>query len=67
MLWAYAHAQRVDARKMERDHEMRKMALARYGRQSLLQWEHVSASEIRDYYDLLVDLVRHEGSPTEDL
>lgn len=66
-LWPYVHALNSDARKIERNHEMRKVALARYGRQSLMQWDDVDVAEIRRWYELLVELVREEGgSPSED-
>ena len=40
-----------------------KMALARYGRQSLLQWDDVPVSEIRFWYDRLKELFENERSP----
>jgi len=36
------------------------MALARYGRQSLLQWEDVSVLEIRDHFNSLMELLNAE-------
>lgn len=43
-----------------------KMALARYARQSLLQWDDISVREIRFWYDRLVELFDNE-TPTEGL
>ena len=42
--------------------EMQKMALARYGKQSLLQWDDVNVMEIDHAFDRLKKLFANEGA-----
>lgn len=42
--------------------EKQKMQLARYGKQSLLQWDDVEISEIRKWHERLVELVKTENA-----
>lgn len=37
------------------------MALARYAKQSLLQWDDVEVREIQAFHDTLADLLREES------
>lgn len=44
--------------------EKQKMQLARYGKQSLLQWDDVEISEIRKWHERLAELVKSENPTT---
>jgi hypothetical protein len=46
--------------------EMQKAALARYLRQSLLQWDDIDVNEIRAWYERLKLLLENE-SPTQSV
>ena len=39
-----------------------KVYLARYGRQSILQWGDVDVTEMAEYYELLVEIIRDENT-----
>jgi hypothetical protein len=43
-----------------------KAILARYGRIDPHSWEHRDLGEMRAYFDVVIEMVKREGSPTED-
>lgn len=45
--------------------EYRKMALARYAKQSLLQWDDVEVPQIRRWFRQLVELLKNENPVTK--
>ena len=46
-------------------HYQRKMFLARYGRQSLMQWDEVPVTEINRYMNALIKLLKEESSDSK--
>jgi hypothetical protein len=50
----------IDPVELEKLRMHQKMALARYGRQSLLQWGDTDVIEIRGWYEALRDLMKME-------
>lgn len=51
----------LDHREMERQRIRRHMFLARFGRQSVLQWDDVESRLVRRYADSLAEFLREEG------
>jgi hypothetical protein len=43
-----------------------KAILARYGRIDPHSWEHRDLGEMRAYFEVVVEMVKREGSPAED-
>jgi hypothetical protein len=54
----------IDPREMLRLRAKQKIYLARYGRQSVLQWADVDVRELQQYFELLAELVRDENALT---
>lgn len=52
----------IDPHELLHAREMQKMALARYARQSLFQWEGVEVNEIRRWFERLRELLENEGA-----
>ena len=58
-----------DPRERERTRKRQRVALGRYGRQSVLQWDGVELQEFLEYYDELCNLLSEEApaaTPGED-
>lgn len=55
------HLIRVDADEMLANGYKRKAFLARYGRQSMLQWDEIETSEIERHIEALANLMREEN------
>ncbi len=55
----------LDPAEVQQNADRMKMALARYGRQSLLQWDDVEGSEIRKWYRVLKELLDTESAVTD--
>ena len=51
---------------MEKRNLQRKAILARYGRQSMLQWDDVPVTYMNQLYDALIDMMKAEGVKSED-
>lgn len=51
----------LDPLERERLRLRRHMFLARFGRQSLLQWEHVESRMVNRYVKILAEFLREEG------
>lgn len=62
VLWQ--HLLIVDPEELRTHRERQKMNLARYGRQSLLQWENVEVLEIDRWHDRLKELIETENAIT---
>jgi hypothetical protein len=56
----------IDIAEKEKWRRRQKMFLARYGRQSLLQWDDVEVAELDHYTDDLIELLKLE-SHSDDL
>lgn len=52
----------LDAEKMEDEWWKRRAYLARYGRQSMLQWDDVETIEVRRYAKAISDLIGEEST-----
>lgn len=62
----WAHILDIDAVELTNVRGHQKMALARYGRQSLLQWGDVDITELRFWYEQLKTLMEQETAKPED-
>ncbi len=51
----------IDAAEWLRFRAKQKVYLARYARQSLIQWDDVDVEEMQQYYDLLVEIIKGEN------
>jgi hypothetical protein len=67
--WSGTHADvmwrlvvEVDLDELRRTRALQKMALARYARQSLLQWAEVEVTEIAGWYSTLKEVLDNEGA-----
>lgn len=60
-VWPALVADGVDLAGIVRSREMMKLALARYARQSLLQWADVRVTRIHRWYVRLVDMIGEEN------
>lgn len=49
-----------------RDRLWMKMALSRYGRVDMRFWDECDVREMRDAFEVLVDILKGEGASTED-
>lgn len=58
-LFVWAHAQ--DPADLLKHNRWRKAYLARYGRQSVLQWDDVPVSEIEEYVAEIGELLKRES------
>lgn len=58
---AFQYLFSVEALDLERQHYRRKAFLARYGRQSVLQWDDVEVSEINRHVEALAELIKEEN------
>ena len=56
----------MDVEQMERTRLRRHMFLARFARQSVLQWRDVDSREVRRYADMLAEFLAEEHVSTED-
>lgn len=55
----------LDPEEIERQRLRRHVFLARYGRQSMLQWSEVEGREVRRYALALADFLREENEATK--
>ena len=60
-LFAYAQDMAMQPEEMERLRLRRHVFLARFGRQSMLQWEDVEGRTVRRYTELLAEMLREEN------
>lgn len=67
--FGWYHHVTMDPVELRRSREMAKVILARYGKQSILQWDNVEVAQIQRYANRLVELIKSEHSTarvTED-
>jgi hypothetical protein len=57
----------IDAVALMKLRTKQKMELARYGRQSVLQWDNVLLSDFLAYHRALVEVVNDENGRTESI
>jgi hypothetical protein len=51
---------------VDRNRIWMKAVLSRYGRIDPHSWEHRDLGEMRAYFDVVVEMLKREGSPAED-
>jgi len=61
-LFGHVLDEAMDVTEMERQRVRRHVFLARYGRQSMLQWEDVDARTVRQYAQALSDFLDEENA-----
>jgi hypothetical protein len=59
--FAVTLAQVMDPAELERNRIRRHIYLARYGRQSMLQWRDIDGREVRRYVEVLSEFLREEN------
>lgn len=65
VLFGYTLSQVMDPEEMRRLRLRRHVFLARYGRQSMLQWVDVDGREVRAYAHALAEFLREENEAVE--
>lgn len=68
-IWQFLIFVDIKPEEFRENREMKKAALARYLRQSLLQWDDIEVTEINDWYDRMKILLDNESpvkSASED-
>lgn len=65
VFFGYTLSQVLDPEELDRLRLRRHVFLARYGRQSMLQWRDVDGREVRAYAQALADFLKEENEAVE--